>query len=116
RLAAGAFAGALSAPSGATDAPNRAGRYEIRGVIRRVRSGVVYRAFDPVLHREVVVRFGAGRPRPDRDGKVARLDHTGIVRMLDHGESINGPYVVSETVDADTLSDHVARRGRLRVM
>lgn len=116
RLSAAAFAGALSAPSGTTDAPNRAGRYEIRGVIRQVRSGIIYRAFDPVLHREVVVRFGTGRGRPDRDARVARFDHPAIVRTLDHGESLAGPYVVTEMVDAATMSDRVAQRGKLPAM
>src|ERR1700722_13524443 len=82
--------------SGATpaDAPNRLGRFEVQGVLGRGAFGVVYRAYDQMLAREVALKVPAARSfespqaraRALREPKAAaQLRHPNIVPVFDAG-------------------------------
>jgi eukaryotic-like serine/threonine-protein kinase len=72
--------------------------------------GVVYRAWDERLERDVAikvieVRGEAGR-RVLREAKAAaRLNHPGIVTLYEFGQDERHAYLVSELVDGETLRE-----------
>ena len=78
--------------------------------------GVVYRAWDSRLERDVAVKvIDAGA---DAGGRVlreaqaaARLNHRGIVTLYELGEEEGRAYLVSELVDGATLQ-RARRRGQ----
>jgi serine/threonine protein kinase len=85
----------------------RAGRYEISGELGRGAMGVVYRAMDPVIGRNVAVKTirlseeGTGLTRPELLGRfqtearaAGLLTHPNIVVVYDAGEE-NGLYFIT---------------------
>ena len=84
----------------------RIGKYEVVKLLGRGGMGAVYRAFDPVLEREVALKVmlpeAAGDPehkqRFEREARaVARLSHPGVVTVFDLGYHTDGsPYIVME--------------------
>ena len=91
-----------------TDIANgtRIGKYEVVKLLGRGGMGAVYRAFDPVLEREVALKVmlpeAAGDPehkqRFEREARaVARLSHPAVVTVFDLGYHTDGsPYIVME--------------------
>lgn len=83
--------------------------------------GVVYRARRPGLARDFALKLMSAEER-DAEG-VARfvqearlagkLDHPGVVRVVDVGEERGHPYYVMELCRGPTLEEHLARRGPL---
>jgi eukaryotic-like serine/threonine-protein kinase len=109
-------------------------RYEILAELARGGMGRVYRARHTGLAREVALKIlataptGVAGPRSaaDRSAQVtgdyearfsrearavARLDHPGCVRILDHGRAGGMPYIAMELLDGETLRA-VLDRGR----
>jgi serine/threonine protein kinase len=94
------------------------GRYRIEAEIGRGAMGVVYRAFDPKIHRTVAIKTIslAGQEAPDekeyrerfvQEARAAgRLSHPGIVTIFDAGEDpeTHEPYLVMEYVAGKALS------------
>ena len=84
----------------------RIGKYEVVKLLGRGGMGAVYRAFDPVLEREVALKVmlpeAAGDPehkqRFEREARaVARLSHPAVVTVFDLGYHTDGsPYIVME--------------------
>ena len=121
-----ATAGAREQPAtveagGATSSTIQIGRYELRDVIGRGAFGLVYRAWDTALNRDVALK----RPRAgvlDAPGSVERflrearsaaaLRHPHIVSVLDVGEVDGEPYLVSALVEGRDLADELAVRRR----
>lgn len=112
----------------ASDQPERAprpqhatvGRYEVVGELGRGGMGVVYRAFDPELQRDVALKVttgvGGSLGRVRREARaVARLQHPNIVRMLDVGPHDGGLYLAMELVDGSDLGAVLAQRGALSI-
>jgi serine/threonine-protein kinase len=75
--------------------------------------GVLYRATDPVLERDVAIKVMAadfsddetGRSRFYREARaVARLQHRNIVTLFDFGEEAGAPYIVMEFLRGQTLA------------
>jgi eukaryotic-like serine/threonine-protein kinase len=94
----------------------KAGRYEIIGELGRGAMGVVYRAVDPVIGRNVAVKAirltseGTGLSRQEllqRFQTEARaaglLTHTNIVVVYDAGEEDGLYYITMELVDGKSL-------------
>ena len=96
-------------------------RYEIRRAIGSGGSGAVFQAWDTQLQRFVAVkRWNAPEPLlDDPEGTerlwreamtLAAIQHPNILTIHDFGVDAEGPYVITEFVDGETL-DHVVQRG-----
>ncbi|MBI4871384.1 MAG: protein kinase [Candidatus Riflebacteria bacterium] len=101
--------------------PEFARKYEILGVLGRGGMGVVLRARQKDLKRQVAVKLML-IPDPDmrarfqREGRLlARLRHPNIVSILDTGEACGHPYLVFELVEGNTLRDRLDRAGQLAI-
>jgi serine/threonine-protein kinase len=104
----------------------RIGRYVVLAELGRGAMGVVYRAHDPQLDRQVAiktVRRDLGLP-PEQDAELrkrvhqeataaGRLTHPGIVAIYDVLELAAIPYIVMEYVEGRTLADLIAAQGPL---
>jgi tRNA A-37 threonylcarbamoyl transferase component Bud32 len=110
------------------DGPDRlAGRYRLRSLLGRGGMGMVWRAHDEQLDREVAVKElrlpelldDAGRrtwmARLDREARAAaRLRHPGIVTVHDWVTGDDGrPWIVMELVHGGSLEDLLKAEGRL---
>jgi serine/threonine-protein kinase len=103
---------------GADPPPASVGRYQVRGVLGRGTSAVVYRAYDPKFEREValkVVRL-EDRVHPEfmrrfqRDALIAaRLRHPNTVLLHDTGEHEGFTYLDMELVVGETLEERLSR-------
>jgi eukaryotic-like serine/threonine-protein kinase len=95
----------------------RLGQYELREVIRRGGLSTLYKAYQTPLDRWVAVRVLADPGDPGfaarfaRDvGTVSRLQHPGIVPVLDHGRQDGLAWVVTQYVEAaGRLTDLLGR-------
>jgi WD40 repeat protein len=106
-----------------------AGRYLVVSLLGRGGMGVVWRAVDQRLQREVAVKQltlpdGLAEPlrgrlfaRMEREAMAAaRLKHPGIVTVYDQVSDEEGlPWIVMEMVNGRSLEDLVAQEGRLPV-
>ena len=103
-----------------------ANRYTLRAPLGRGGMGVVWRAHDAVLGREVAVKevvFPAtmaeeerrpARTRVLREARAAaRLNHPGVVTLYDVVQDRGGTFIVMELVEAPTLAALVADQGPL---
>jgi hypothetical protein len=95
---------------------SRLGPYEIVTPIGAGGMGEVYRARDVRLHREVAVKVlpGSFADDPDRlrrfehEARAASaLNHPGILTIHDFGEHEGAPYVVSELLEGQNLSERM---------
>ncbi|MFF2191771.1 protein kinase [Streptomyces sp. NPDC058157] len=102
------------------------GRYRVTSVVGRGGMGVVAKAVDEVLGREVAVKLLRAytdaapaeladlRTRMRREAQAAaRIRHTGVVTVHDVTEDQGLPVIVMELVDGPSLDAVVARRGAL---
>ncbi|MCI0377502.1 MAG: serine/threonine protein kinase, partial [Gemmataceae bacterium] len=105
-------AGAGPADELALPGQNRFGRFQVLSVLGRGGFGTVYRAYDPLLDREValkVPRFVDDDPallaRFVGEAKAAaRLRHPNIVAIYESGQAGAAPYIASEFVDGVPLN------------
>ncbi len=99
---------------------DRLGPYEIRGQLGAGGMGVVYRAFDTRLHRDVAIKVlpesvtsEVNRARLEREARaVAALSHPNVVSVFDVGTHGDVFYIVSELLEGRTLRE-VMRHGAL---
>ena len=104
-------------------APLKAGRYQLLEELGRGAMGVVYRAFDPVIGRNVAVktlRLNAGGSGMSHAELVNRfqtesraagsLTHPNIVSVYDAGEDEGLFYITMEHVDGPSLQDRLDQR------
>ena len=99
--------------------PERIGRYTPRAVLGVGGAGVVYRAFDPGLRRDVAVKvLRAGDEAAPAEharfrkeaGAVARLNHPNVVQVFEVDEYEGRPFLVMEYVPGGTLRTLIADR------
>ncbi len=98
-------------------------RYQILEEIGRGGMGVVYRAIDGELNRQVAfkVLYDVALLHPDvqrrfrREGEImARLSHPNVVSVYDIGEQDGAPFIAMEFVEGETLEKLMARGGASR--
>ncbi|TJY63197.1 cyclic nucleotide-binding domain-containing protein [Sinimarinibacterium sp. CAU 1509] len=94
--------------------PRRIGKYDIIAEVGRGACGVVYKAFDPFVRREVAIKLALPADG-SRHGPVdernffaeayaaGRLQHPHIVSLYDAGVEESLGYIVMEFIDGDTL-------------
>ncbi len=88
-------------------------RYHLDAELGRGGMGVVYRARDTLLDREVAVKVlstttlgSEGRARLLREARAAaQLDHPNIVAVYDAGESDGSPFIVMQLVKGRSLHE-----------
>ena len=109
---------------------SRLGRYELRGELGRGAMGVVYRAFDRVLEREVALKTmaapNADRVQTERFLREARtagaLHHPNIVTIHELGQASGTYFIAMELLEGRSLEDllrsgeHVPLALRLRII
>ncbi|MEW2032401.1 serine/threonine-protein kinase [Streptomyces roseifaciens] len=102
------------------------GRYRVTATIGRGGMGVVARAVDELLNREVAVKVLRAftdsaeaelldlRTRMQREAQAAaRIRHSGVVTVHDVTEEQGLPVIVMELVDGPSLDDVLGERGTL---
>ncbi len=91
----------------------RIGPYEVRSILGRGGSAIVYRAYDPALNREVAIKALTLRPNEEellrkrfqRESlAIARLRHPNILTIYSTGEEYGVPYIVMEYYTAGSLT------------
>ncbi|MDP6579690.1 MAG: serine/threonine-protein kinase [Vicinamibacterales bacterium] len=96
----------------AADVPRQIDRYQILERVGEGGMGVVYRARDPVLDRDVAIKsmqvdFGVdedARARFQQEARAAaRLQHPNIVTIYEFGEKDDSPYLIMEFLGGDDL-------------
>jgi serine/threonine protein kinase len=101
-------------------------RYALKTPLGRGGAGVVWRAHDVVLGREVAVKevaFPPGMPDAERHSgqarvtrearAAARLNHQGVVTLYDVVTHHGGVFIVMELVEARTLAELIQVEGPL---
>ncbi|KUO21062.1 serine/threonine-protein kinase [Streptomyces dysideae] len=101
-----------------------AGRYRLEATVGRGGMGVVWRATDQLLGRQVAVKempldetpsAAEARARRDRTLRearaVAQLSHPHLVVVHDVVEHDERPYIVMELIDGGSLADRIASLG-----
>jgi spermidine/putrescine-binding protein/tRNA A-37 threonylcarbamoyl transferase component Bud32 len=100
-----------------------AGKYEIAGLLGRGAMGVVYRARDTVLDRDVVLKFLLEAPDAEQDEAdvlrrrflreakaAARLSHRNIVSVFEIGQTDGCHFMAMELVDGGSLEQALRER------
>ncbi|MCF1645320.1 serine/threonine protein kinase [Streptomyces indiaensis] len=103
-----------------------AGRYRVTAALGRGGMGVVWKAVDEVLGREVAVKelrtytdtagpeLDALRLRMQREARAAaRVRHPGVIAVHDIAQVDGRPLIVMELVDGPSLDDVLRERGTL---
>ena len=100
------------------------GRYRVRGELGGGGFATVYRAYDPMLDREVALkvlhshlaRDTTVRERFVREGRaLARVRHLNIVQIFDAGEVDGSAYLAMELVEGPSLGAILKARGPVAV-
>ena len=100
---------------GSTEAPVRqVGRYQVIEKVGEGATASVYKAYDPSIDRQLVIKFlhpelcrdDETRDRFLREAKAAGvLSHPNIVTVFDVGEIEGRPYIAMELLDGGPLSE-----------
>jgi len=112
--------------NGAVVAPERFGRYTVKGVLGRGGMGTVFLAEDPVIGREVAIKAIVHAPgsteamaaalkiRFEKEFRVAgTLSHPNIVTVYDVGEEGGSWFIAMERVEGKSLAALIAGGRRL---
>lgn len=102
------------------DAPlGELGEYQIQELIGSGASGLLYRAVDPRINREVAIKVlrselashEESRRRLKREARaVAGLNHEGVVRLFEFGDTPEfPPYLVMEYIEGESIGQRLKR-------
>ncbi|MEO6982166.1 MAG: serine/threonine-protein kinase [Edaphobacter sp.] len=99
------------------EAGQRFGPYEILGRLGSGGMGLVFRAWDDRLHREVAIKLlhddykmPGMRERFLQEARAASaLNHPNICTIFDIGEQDGDPYLVMELLQGETVRDRIVR-------
>jgi eukaryotic-like serine/threonine-protein kinase len=101
--------------------PSLVGRFEVRECLARGAMGIVFRAHDPKLDRDVAIKVLAssrtassgrrGRMLREAQG-MAKLSHPNVVTVHEVGEVDEGVFIAMELVDGTTVTDWLAAARR----
>ena len=103
----------------------RIGKYDVIEILGRGGMGVVYRAIDKHIGREVAIKTLTQGVAGDREmlarfyeegRKTGRLNHPHIVTVYDLGEDNGVPFIVMERVEGESLDRIIARDMPLPMM
>ena len=103
----------------------RIGKYDIAGVLGRGGMGVVYRAIDSHLGREVAIKTLTEGIKSDSDmlarfydegRKTGSFKHPNIVTVFELGDDKGIPYIVMELVDGDPLDKLISSEEKLSLV
>ena len=110
-----------------TGYPKNIGKYEVQGILGRGGMGVVYKAFDPAIHRQVAIKtitksamdaselqYAIARFRHEAQA-VGRLTHPRIAAIFDYGEDDNIAYIVMELVNGKSLYEHLQNKAKFEL-
>lgn len=109
-------------PSKNPDGIGRLAHYEILGYVGRGAMGVVLKAFDEQLHRQVAIKLMSpelvsrptARERFFREARAAAgINHPNVVTIHAVSEHQGLPYLVMEFVDGMTLADRIHQQAPL---
>ena len=124
--AAGSVPGTASATMPSTTSERtvgeRVGRYELVERIGAGAMGVVYRAIDPRLERQVALKLvrdetADSRARLEHEAQLAaKLQHPNVVTIYDTGAVGDDVFVSMEYVDGKTLSEWMRERHDVRAV
>ena len=98
------------------------GKYTILGELGKGGTGVVYRAIDPMLEREVAIKKqtvdglqkGESIQRFLREARlIANLEHRNIVTVFELGQEKDGVYIVMELLRGEDLCERLRTRRHL---
>src|SRR5512138_502286 len=92
--------------------PQQIGKYSIVGVLGQGAMGVVYRGFDPLIHRPVAIKTIqksliaddtdraalAARFRNEAQA-VGRMSHPGVVQIYEYGQDGDTAFIAMEYVE-----------------
>jgi hypothetical protein len=105
--------------------PSQLGKYQITAVLGEGAMGVVYKAFDPDIRRDVALKtirrqladgsdFAASiAARFRKEAQAAgRLSHPGIVGVYDYGEDQQVAYIAMEFVEGQSIAHHITNQVR----
>lgn len=101
--------------------PERIGKYTISEVLGQGAMGVVYKGFDPHIHRPVAIKVIHKELLGDSDAQdsiaarfrneaqaVGRIAHSGVVAIYEFGEDDNTAYIAMEFVQGRNLDQVLA--------
>ncbi len=104
--------------------PKNIGKYEVQGILGRGGMGVVYKAFDPAIQRQVAIKtitksamdpselqYAIARFRHEAQA-VGRLTHPRIAAIYDYGEDAELAYIVMELVHGKSLYEHLQNKAK----
>ena len=105
--------------------PVRLGKYTIQGQVGRGGMGIVWKGFDPDLHRTVAIKVlsphlalsQVARRRFQREARAAAaINHENVLTIHSVEEQGETPFLVMEFVSGQSLKEYVVGRGKLDVI
>ena len=104
------------------------GKYDIVGILGKGAMGIVYKAFDPDISREVAIktiRFDLvenGTEKDDLMGRfmreaqaVGRLNHPNIITIYDVGREGDMTYIVMQFIEGQSLQSRISAHEKFSV-
>ncbi|MEW6369164.1 MAG: serine/threonine-protein kinase [Acidobacteriota bacterium] len=93
------------------DKPQKIGKYLVREVLGKGGMGIVYRAYDPILNRDVAIKMMVSSMADEelvrrfyREAQsLGKLQHPNIIKIYDLGQEGENPYLAMEFLTGTDL-------------